>query len=48
MLITTLCYFVDETNRRILLAQKKRSFGKGKLNGPGIHNRFRERSDDRK
>jgi hypothetical protein len=35
MKITTLCYFVDRTNDRILLALKKRGLGAGKLNGPG-------------
>ena len=31
----TLCYFVDKKNSKVLLAMKKRGFGKGKLNGAG-------------
>ncbi len=36
MIEATVCFLVDEgTRTRILLAEKKRGFGKGKLNGPG-------------
>jgi len=36
MIEATVCFLVDEgAPTRILLAEKKRGFGKGKLNGPG-------------
>jgi len=35
MRLTTLCFLLDKTAPRILLAMKKRGFGKGKWNGPG-------------
>jgi len=41
MIEATVCFVIDEGNpSRVLLAEKKRGFGKGKLNGPGgkLHN----------